>query len=226
VRSTARSKIAVLVGSIIAMSTLAACAGGGDPAPTAFGTAETPYVSTQASEVFSGIDFDYEPVASPAALAGQSELVITGTIDRVQEGRVQVVPGNDAVPEISTIVLVLQDVVVASGALHGGSDGFIYVELPNPGNQKPLEYEDGLRAGSRVVAYLVPASDGAPAEGIDIAVADPGSGRPAGQVLFLPAGPQGLLVQYENEGIVWPLIGEQRRGKLVDALPGGDLIAP
>jgi hypothetical protein len=97
-----------------------------------------------------------------------------------------------------------------------GSDGFVYVELPNPGGWDAEAYEDGLRAGSAVVAYLVPASDGAPAEGVDSAIEDPTAGRPSGQVLYLPAGPQALILQFENEAVVWPLIGEQREGRLED----------
>ncbi len=141
-------------------------------------------------------------------------------------GRVEIVPKSPNEPGISTIVLVLRDPKAVLGTLPVSNDGHLYVELPNPGQQETEAYSDGLRAGAQVVAYLAEAGDGKPAENVDVAIADPDAGRPAGQALFIPAGPQGLILQYGEEAIVWPLIGEQREGALQETLPGGDLIAP
>ena len=205
---------------------------GGEPAITPSASAGAsheglrPYSVQQSVEQFTGLEFDYDPVDSPAALAKRSKLVVTGTIDRVQEGRVEVVPGNEEIPGVSTIVLVLRNPRAVVGSVDEGNDGLVYVELQNPGGQDPDAYQDGLREGSSVVAFLLPASDGASVEGVDIAIADPKAGRPAGQALYMPAGPQALILQYENEAVVWPLIGEKRDGNLEDTLPGGELIAP
>ncbi|MBG6059409.1 hypothetical protein RCH16_002632 [Cryobacterium sp. MP_M5] len=216
-RTMKRAKLAALAGSIVFATTISACASD---------EASRPHSAQQSVEQFAGIVFDYDPLASPAALAEQSRLVVTGTIDRVQEGRVEIVPKNENIPGISTIVLVLRDPKAVVGSVDERTDGLVYVELPNPGGHDPDAYQDGLREGSSVVAYLVPASDGVPVEGVDTAIADPKAGRPAGQALYLPAGPQALILQYENEAVVWPLIGEARDGRLEDTLPGGKLIAP
>ncbi|MBX0302026.1 hypothetical protein K2F54_18880 [Cryobacterium sp. 1639] len=209
----------------------AAPVAGGEPATTPSATvdasdeASRPYSAQQSVEQFAGLDFDYDPLTSPAALAERSRLVVAGTIDRVQEGRVEIVPGNENIPGISTIVLVLRDAKAVVGSVDEGSDGLVYVELQNPGQQDPDAYQDGLREGSRVVAYLLPAFDGALVEGTDIAIAEPKAGRPVGQALYMPTGPQALILQYEDEAVVWPLIGEKRDGSLEDTLPGGELIA-
>ena len=68
---------------------------------------------------------------------------------------------NEKIPGISTIVLVLREPKVVVGSVDEGSDGLVYVELQNPGQQDPDAYQDGLREGSSVVAYLLPAFDGA-----------------------------------------------------------------
>ncbi|MET3770154.1 hypothetical protein ABIB15_002861 [Marisediminicola sp. UYEF4] len=217
-RTVKRSPFAALAGSIVFATTMSAC--------VSDGTTTTSYSAQQSVEQFAGIDFDYDPVDSPSALEEQSQLVVTGTIERVQEGRVQIVPANEKIPGVSTIVLVLRDPMVVSGSVEENSDGFVYVELPNPGGQETDAYQDGLRAGSSVVAYLDPASDGAPVEGVDTAIADSKAGRPAGQALYLPAGPQALILQYENNAVVWPLIGQERDGEIKETLPGGNLIAP
>ena len=212
-----------IVGSIIVLTATSACASEGTP-PDRRET--TPNSVDDRVEQFTGFEADYDPLSSPAALAETSQLVVTGTIDRVQDGRVQIVPKNESEPGVPTVVLVLRDVQAVAGSLDGGTDGFVYVELPYPGQHDVEAYLDGFRTGSDVVAYLVPASDGLPQEGVDVAIADPQAGRPDGQALYIPAGPQALVLQHKDEAVVWPLIGERRDGRIDDALPGGTLIAP
>ena len=74
-----RAKLATIAGFIVCATTISACASD---------EATRTYSARQGVEQFAGIDFDYDPVVSPAALAPRSSLVVTGTIDRVQEGRV------------------------------------------------------------------------------------------------------------------------------------------
>jgi len=225
-RTVKRSMLAVLAGSVILATALTGCANDtSTPSPAASAEPLSPYSAQQSVEQFAGIEYDYDPAASPSALADQSSLVVMATIDRVQEGRLEIVPKSPNEPGISTIVVVLSDTEAVRGDLPAGNDGLLYVELPNPGQQEAGAYDGGLRAGARVVAYLVPAGDGEPTDDVDFAIAEPEAGRPAGQALFITAGPQGLILQYENEAVVWPLIGEQRDGNLEDTLPGGQLIA-
>jgi len=226
-RTATRTRLLGASGSVVLATLISACAAA-DAAPNPSPSRDTTgsYSSQMSVEQFAGIDLDYDPLATPAALAEQSRFVVAGTVERVQEGRVQIVTANEEAAGISTIVLVLRDAKFVLGAAERNSDGFVYVELPNPGQQEPLAYQDGLRSGASVVAYLLPASDGEPADGVDTAIADAKAGRPAGQALYQPVGPQALILQFEDEAVVWPLIGEQREGKLEDTLPSGNLIAP
>lgn len=51
-------------------------------------------------------------------------------------------------------------------------------------------------------------------------------GLASSRISFQHSTGHSLWVQYENEAVVWPLIGEERDGRLEDTLPGGTLIAP
>jgi hypothetical protein len=217
--------LVAVAAAVVLTSSLAACARSTTEVPSGSSGGLEPYSAQQSVEEFVGISYDYDPVSSPDALAALSSLVVTGTINRVQEGRRQAFPSSEDVPGVSTIVLVLRDVEVAVGTLEEGSDGFVYIELPNPGGQKPEAYRDGLRAGSGVVAYLLPAPDGTPIEGVDSVITDPDSGRPDGQPLYLTANPQALILQHDGDAIVWPMIGKKQHGRIEDTLPGGNLIA-
>jgi hypothetical protein len=214
-----------LVLSLVMATTLSACAGGEPAVPDISEGDAASYSVRDSVELFAGLDHDYDPVPSPAALAERSAVVVTGTIERVQEGRDEVIPANEKAPPYQTIVLVLRDAEAVVGSLEDDGDDFVYVELPNPGQREPTAYEDGLFPGSNVVAYLMQAFDGVLVEGSDVAMADPAAGRPPGQALYQPTGPQALILQHGTDAVVWPLIGEKREGKLEDALPGGQLIA-
>lgn len=209
-----RRRLAALATSVVLAAAISACASG---------AAVTSYSAQECVEQFAGIVYDYDPAPSPAALSEQSQLVVTGTIDRVQEGRLEIVPENSSAPGRSTTVLVLRDPHAVLGDLGEGGDGFVYIELSAPGLDA---HPDGPCIGASVVAYLGAASDGAPAEGVDVAIADPEAGRPAGQPLYILAGPQALVLQCDEETVVWPLIEERREGGLTETLPNGTLIAP
>jgi len=212
--------LAALATSVVLATTISACVPVEPVEPV------TTYSAQGCVDLLGVGTYDYNPVSSPSALAEQSQLVVTGTIDRVQEGRVQIVPGSESAPVGSTMVLVLRDPQAVLGSFSEDSDGFIYVELTAPPIREADAYQDSPCIGGSIVAYLAPAADGAPVEGVDTAVAEPSAGRPVGQALYIPAGPQALILQYDSEAVVWPLIGEQREGKLVDTLPDGTLIAP
>ena len=176
-------------------------------------------------EPFQGPVYDYDPSRSPDELARKSGLIVSGAISAVREGRTTVYPANSAGIEGPTsIVLVISDVTAARGQQQSGNDGNVYLELPGARHADPASYSLALPAGARVVAYLVPASDGGPDARTDVEIADPAAGRPAGQALYLPTGPQGLAIQAAEGTVVWPLIGAQAPGCLADTLPGGHLI--
>ncbi|WP_133163926.1 hypothetical protein [Cryobacterium zongtaii] len=179
-------------------------------APSSYQVADT-------LEALGGRTVDYDPLDSPQELAAVSQVVVEATVVGVQKGRS--ITGLD-----STVLVLLPDDVV-KGELAAGNDGHVYLELYWAGSSDPSYYAKALPFGAKVVAYMVPAADGAPEEGIDTVVGDPKAGRPEGQALFLPNGPQGLVMQVEGHDVVWPLLGAHAPGNIADTLPGGSLIA-
>jgi len=176
------------------------------------------YTADDSLTAFGGLTHDYNPFHSPEALAAVSQLIVQGTVEGVREGRAGT--GTDS------IVLILHADSVVQGELPLGNDGNVYLELRGAGSPDPLYYTKALPKGAAVVAYLVPAWDGPPAEGTDeVEIDNPKAGRPDGQALFMPAAPQGLVLQVEEQDVVWPLIGARAQGRIADTLPGGGLIA-
>ncbi|MET3923891.1 hypothetical protein [Arthrobacter sp. UYEF20] len=165
---------------------------------------------------FGGLTFDYDPFHSTEDLAAVSQVIAQGTVEGVREGRT----GTG----LHSVVLILHTGRVVKGELPRGNDGNVYLELFGARSSDPLYFTKAFPKGATVVAFMVPAGDGAPREGIDATIENPKAGRPDGQALYLPAGPQGLVLQVKEQDVVWPLIGERAPGKIADTLPGGDLI--
>lgn len=210
-------------GAVAAALLLAAC-GAGQLPPADADPSCGPAASIETLAPFRGPVYDYTPLRTPGELARLSELVVSGTVSAVREGRRMVYPANGAGAEgANTIVLVMTDVTVVRGQQPDGHDGSLYLELHGLGKSDPASYRRALPAGARAVAYLVPAV-GAPGGRTDVGTANPAGGRPAGQALYLPAGPQGLALQATENNVVWPLIGARAPGCIADALPGGHLI--
>jgi hypothetical protein len=210
-------------GAVASALLLVACGAG--PAPSAENRKSC--VSSPAGgtvESFQGPSYDYDPLRSPDELAKQSELIVSGTISAVREGRTTVFPTNKQIEGSTTAVVVIANVTAVRGQPQAGNDGSVYLELHGLNHPDPARISRALPGGARVVAYLVPAWDGTPRAGTDGALANPAAGRPAGQALYLPAGPQGLAIQVAEGNVVWPLIGVQAPGCIADALPGGNLI--
>lgn len=183
------------------------------PQPSALAS----YRAEDTLAAFSGVTIDYDPFGSPEALAAVSQVIVQGTVNGVREGRT----GTG----FNSIVLIVEVQKVANGELPQGNDGNIYLELSAGGHPDPSYYTKAFPQGAAVVAYMRPAPDGLPREGIDVKIENPEAGRPAGQSLYLPTGPQGLALQVGDEDVVWPLIGARAPGDISDTLPGGGLIA-
>ena len=180
------------------------------------------------ASAFTGLLVDYDPAATPADLAGQSELVVSGRVSRFQPGRDEVVKGSGQLLQTTT-VLVLEETVVAAGS-HQSANGKdeVYIEL----RPLPAGAADRLPAafpqGTEVVAYVQEGATAATngAEGTDTEFRDVEAGRPTGEPLYIFVNPQGFIAQAEDGGpVVWPIGGGQsQEGSIQDALPGGDLI--
>ena len=165
---------------------------------------------------FGRLTSDYDSFRSPEALAAVSQVIIQGTVEGVRDGRT----GRG----FNSGVLIVHADSVAKGELPRGNDGNVYLELTGANRPDSLYFPKAFPKGAAVVAYMVPASDGTSREGTDVRIDNPKAGRPDGQALYLPAAPQGLVLQVGEEDVVWPLVGERAPGKIADTLPGGDLI--
>ncbi|MBT2596854.1 hypothetical protein [Arthrobacter sp. ISL-72] len=185
-----------------------------------------PYTIDDTLGAFNGLSYDYDPFRSPNQLAEHSELVISGTVAGFREGRSLALAGNEQVVGSKSVVLVLTDITTARGDLADGNDGHIYVELRNPGHPDPSYYDRAFPSGALVVAYLVPAPTEQPRADIDETYASRrAAGLPDGQRLYMPTNPQSLIMQFNGEDVVWPLIGAHKPGNIANTLPGGGLIA-
>lgn len=219
IEKPARFSVAMIVISLLA----AGCVQNTESPSRVIGS---PYSVDQTLSAFEGYSADYDPRRSPDEIAENSSLVVQGKIASMRSGRTESAAGNDALAPYTTIVLVLENISAIVGTPPKGSAGRVYVELVNPGNRQPSEYDEAFPRGSDVVAYLSPAFDGVAPEGTDIEIDLPLEGRPAGQPLYQPSGPQSLIMQATpDDDVVWPLIGAHKAGKIVEALPGGSLIA-
>jgi hypothetical protein len=173
------------------------------PQPSALAS----YRAEDTLTAFSGLTTDYDPLGSPEALAAVSQVIVQGTVNGVREG------GTTSTGVTSIVLIVEAQKVAQGGELPQGNDGNIYLELRAGGHPDPAYYTKAFPQGAAVVAYMRPASDGLPREGIDAKIENPEAGRPAGQALYMPAGPQGLALQ------TWrgPLLVHGRRGRLTTA---------
>jgi hypothetical protein len=168
--------------------TLGLLSGCGDS--TADTTKQAPAESVDAFvDLFAGYGADYNPAATPAALAAKSTLVVRGRINRVDQGRILGRSATDP-GAAGTVVLVVTVDRVLHGGRPAGSDGMVYVELPAPMGRTAAEYDRVVPRGAATVLYLGPAMTLA-----HTPIVDPAAGRPAGQALYQPINPQGVLIE-------------------------------
>jgi hypothetical protein len=171
-------------------------------------------------EAFKGLSYDYDPFDSTTALAKVSTVVVSGTVKRIQDGRIAGRP-TDVISNIHTIVIVIETSKIAHGKADAKGNGLVYVEVPSPGSRPASEYAEAIPVGTAIVAYLMQAPSGAD----EISpFQNPASGRPTGVTLYMPTNPQSLLIELQAGGVSLLLEHDAHEGKLADALPGGVLI--
>jgi hypothetical protein len=153
------------------------------------------------ADLFADHRADYDHIDTPAALADRSTLVVQGRIVRIDEGRNFGTSATDPVAS-SRIVLVFAVTQVLHGdALADTAGGKVYVELPAPGQVAAEVFDRSAPKASDAVLYLAPAATAA-----DTAIVDPDAGRPAGQPLYQPTNPQGLVIE-DGTAVVQILAG-------------------
>jgi hypothetical protein len=173
---------------------------------------------------------DYDPIESLAVLAGNSTVVITGEIDRIQAGRAVTFGAANQTSTTHSAVIVVRDVSVVHGALDSAVSGTVYIEFASG---SPDACARILPDDTAIVAYLEPAWDGARSHvGEDptseyTEIEEPGAGRPVGQPLYRAAALEGLVWQIPGSAeVIWPLHLGTGPGSLRDALPDGTLAGP
>ncbi len=164
---------------------------------------------------------DYIGASTNEELAQRSDLVISGEIVGVNEGPTWVSGVGDGQVFSTSMVLVVSNAHVASGALEPNNDGFVYIVTPGT-NESVSNVRIAFPPGMKVVAYLVSPPTNEVEE--QMQPVDPGAGRPAGQAAYM-VGPQSLVMQHPGSShVLWPILGEMRIGHIQDALPGGPLL--
>jgi hypothetical protein len=158
----------------VALAALAAC---GKTTPD---SGVAPQSTTGFAHLFDQYHADYEPAKSPAELSNWSDLVVTGTIVAVKDGRVE----SDG---YRSIVMVVE----ADKTLKGPASSKVYVELPNPGTRQASVYDAAAPKSADVLLYLM---DTAPLDKESPTLVDPSEGRPAGIPLYQPVNPQGVVI--------------------------------
>lgn len=151
---------------------------------------------------------DFVVFSSPDDFAASSPLIIRGVIDTVIESD----PSPESSGQLPHAVLVIRDVSVVKGELDPRNDGTMHVALPAylvGANGASLAYWNELfPSGTEVVAYPGPVSSDA-----------------SGESSYMLLHPQGLAVQTPGStDVAWPLLLDEKPGRLEDALPGGHLI--
>lgn len=154
--------------TVVAAVVLSACAGASPESPHDF------------AHLFDQYHADYEPADSPAELSSWSDLVLAGTIVKVQDGRRE----SDG---YRTIVMVVD----TDKVLKGPASSRVYVELPNPGTREASVYDAAAPKTANVLLYL---EDRAPLDKKSRTLVDPAEGRPAGTPLYQPISPQGVVI--------------------------------
>lgn len=145
--------------------------------------------------LFEGFSADYEPANSPKQLAEWSELVVSGTIEKVSDGRVYNADDMGGAPTISIQVKVTD---IRKGTLPDGADGRVHVEFYATYGRKAAEYDRVAPRDVEVLLYL----NRSPVAGTKPhRIQDPGRGRPSGQPLWRLTTPQGFLMK-SDEGVM------------------------
>ncbi|WP_299091388.1 hypothetical protein [uncultured Microbacterium sp.] len=217
-----KPKVSRLAALTLAVLLLTGCAGQGTTSATEDARIDRvdEYSESATLAAFSGGSYDYEPFRTTSAMADAVPLVVDGVVRGVREGRTTTVVGTESTLSTS-VVLIIADVSAVKGELPNG-DGNVYIELLDSGHALDV-YARAFPEGSRVVAYIEPAWDGAPAEGADIEIPEGSAGRPEGEPLYMLP-PQGIAVQVDSHDVVWPLVGDTAEGSIEQFLPGGTLI--
>jgi hypothetical protein len=139
-----------------------------------------PASGAEFADLFGQYHADYTPATSPSELASWSDLVVTGTLVEVRDGRLE----SDG---YRSIVMVVN----ADKVLKGSTSSKVHVELPNPGTRKASVYDAAAPKGADLLLYLM---DTAPLDKESPTLVDPAEGRPAGTPLYQPVNPQGVVI--------------------------------
>lgn len=146
------------------------------------------------SKLFSSHAADYEVMKAPADLRAHSDLVLSGEIIGLTDGRRLLVDDNEDLTEATIVVQVKPDDII-SGSLPEGYDGSIYVELMT-GHQSVEDYAEVYPRNAQVALYLERSRPGDPT------LEDASAGRPDGQPIWQPVSPQGFIIAADAGSVV------------------------
>lgn len=135
-----------------------------------------------------GAESDYDRVGTVKEAAAIADLVAEGVLVSVNEGRSFIVEPDDPALDDHNVVVGVRLGEVYQGSLGDKSDGIAYIELPEHVRATLETYQAALPKGTEVAVYLglLPQEDPL--------YRDDTAGRPAGQQIWVPISPQGLVL--------------------------------
>lgn len=176
----------------------------------------TPIVvnSEAVEDAWSLVHYDYDALPTWAALQAESELVFSGSVLAIDEGRIQ---DGQSLDDPGAVRHALMSVQV-DVAVHGDSSSgdTIYVELVK-GGASLEKVREAIPAGTPVVLYLVEATN----EDAVHPYGDDFVNRPENSVLWMPYTPQGFIIGYDESGD--PLLPLDAGSSLEDELANESL---
>lgn len=180
----------------------------------------TPLAGHPALDLYAGFHADYIEFETPAELGDFAELAISGEIERVDAGRTWGFLDDD-LPDTESVVVSVSNVRVVGGTDRTPPASIVYVELHNIAGAPLSEFQAALPAGAPVVFYLSAGAE----EGDAPDLQNPEAGRPMGEPIYVPVGPQGFAIEVpEQHAVAWPLASHMEAGEISDAVPGGTML--
>jgi hypothetical protein len=136
------------------------------------------------------IQYEYDPVDTPAALAAEADAVVAGTIVALRPGQ-SYAPAPDSSPDWTTAVLEVRVDRLLTGDSAVAADGSVYIEVPTL-DRAPCPATVPETYGLFFLHTSEPYSG---------TILDQGAGRPAGAPLTAPF-VQGFLIEDADSRLV------------------------
>ncbi|MFK0403142.1 hypothetical protein ACIQTT_12480 [Microbacterium sp. NPDC090225] len=212
--------VAVVVGTIALWPSSAPEALTPTPTPATASTGTSATSSDAMRALADGTSYDFIPHHSNEELAETADVVVSGSVVKIQPGPTY---GrfDDDFSDMETVVVTITASTVAKGDIAEGAE--LNVVLYTSAHSDLDAWNAALPEGTGVAVYLTKMSSERPAVPEDSGIDAEGLEAFEGIDLYA-TGPQGFAVQTEGNTILWPWTDVTRDGSINEALPGGSAV--